>query len=252
MSCIEFENVELSYPVRENRGFTLKELVLHGLFRREQKKRWSTVHALRGVTFQIHNHERVGVIGHNGAGKSTLLRTVAGVYPVSAGSRRVDGVVCSLFDIGLGFEYSATGWENIRFRGYLQGETPRTLESKITEIAEFAELGEFLNLPLNCYSTGMVMRLAFAIATSAEPEILLIDEVFGTGDSAFQHKALQRLQDIMNKAKIVVMVGHDLAMFEHFCSRVIWLDHGKVLMDGAAHEVIARYKDFMAGPRLAA
>jgi ABC-type polysaccharide/polyol phosphate transport system ATPase subunit len=252
MSFIEFEGVELSYPVRESRGLTLKELIVHGLFRKEQKKRWSTVHALRGVSFHIGHDERVGVIGHNGAGKSTLLRTVAGVYPLSAGKRRVEGAICSLFDIGLGFEYAATGWENIRFRGYLQGETPKTLDKKITEIADFAELGEFLNLPLNCYSTGMVMRLAFAIATSAEPEILLIDEVFGTGDMTFVHKALARMRDMMDKAKIVVMVGHNLEMLEDFCTRVIWLEHGQVRMDGSAREVIEHYTNSVAAPRLAA
>jgi ABC-type polysaccharide/polyol phosphate transport system ATPase subunit len=252
MSLIDFENVELSYPVRENRGITLKELVLHGLFRRDAKKRWRTVEALRGVSFQIHDQERVGVIGHNGAGKSTLLRTIAGVYPITGGKRRVLGAICSLFDIGLGFEYAATGWENIRFRGYLQGETSTTIEKKVAEIADFSELGEFLSLPLNCYSTGMVMRLAFSIATSAEPEILLIDEVFGTGDMSFVNKAVARMRQMMDKAKIVIMVGHHLTMLEEFCTRMIWLDHGKIRMDGATSEVIKQYSDFMADARLAA
>ena len=252
MSLVEFENVKLSYPVREHRGFTLKELVLQGLLRRKSTRRWSVVEALRGVSFRIDNRERVGIIGHNGAGKSTLLRTIAGVYPVTGGRRIVEGAVCSLFDIGLGFEYAATGWENIRFRGFLQGETPATIEKKITEIADFAELGEFLNLPLNCYSTGMVMRLAFAIATSAQPEILLVDEVFGTGDLAFVHKALARMRDMMSKAKIVVMVGHNLPMLQEFCTRILWLDHGMIRRDGATAEIIREYSNSMMTPRLAA
>lgn len=242
MPRIEMNSVELVYPVRENRGLTLKELVLHHLLRRKTQTTWRSVHALRGVSFCVENGERVGVIGYNGAGKSTLLRMIAGVYPITSGNRIVDGNVCSLFDIGLGFEFTATGWENMRFRGYLQGETPRTLQQKMNEIAEFTELGEFLNLPLNCYSTGMVMRLAFAIATSSEPEILLVDEVFGTGDMVFQKKAEKRMHDLMDKAKIVMMVGHSVDFFEEFCTRIIWMQQGQIKMDGDPREVVAAYR----------
>ena len=242
MPRIEMDAVELVYPVRENRGLTLKELVLHHLFRRKTQTTWRSVNALRGVSLRVENGERVGVIGYNGAGKSTLLRMIAGVYPITNGKRLVDGNVCSLFDIGLGFEFTATGWENMRFRGYLQGETPRTLQKKMNEIADFTELGEFLNLPLNCYSTGMVMRLAFAIATSSEPEILLVDEVFGTGDIIFQKKAEKRMHDLMDKAKIVMMVGHSIDFFEIFCTRILWMQQGQIRMDGPPKEVVAAYR----------
>jgi len=243
MALIDFDNVDLVYPVRENRGLTLKDLVLKGLFRKENAKRWTAVEALKQVSFRIGDGERVGIIGRNGAGKSTLLRAIGGVFPVHTGRRIVDGTICSLFDIGLGFEFTASGWDNIRFRGYLQGETPRSIAAKMKEIADFTELGEFLNLPLQCYSTGMIMRLAFAIATSGHPEVLLVDEVFGTGDLGFQQKAEARMKEFMGRARIVVMVGHNLDFLQEFSTRMLWLHQGHMCADGAPREVVARYRD---------
>ncbi len=252
MTLIDFDNVDLAYPVRENRGLTLKDLILKGLFRKRNPNRWTEVRALNGVTFQIADGERVGVIGHNGAGKSTLLRAIGGIYPIQKGRRHVGGTICSLIDIGLGFEYAASGWENIRFRGYLQGETPTSIQSKLQEIADFTELGEFLNLPLTCYSTGMILRLAFAIATSGHPEILLIDEVFSTGDLHFQIKAEQRMRDFMGRARAVVMVGHALEFLQSFCTRVLWMEKGRIRADGPPREIVAQYRNVMEGTAVAA
>jgi ABC-type polysaccharide/polyol phosphate transport system ATPase subunit len=245
MALIEFENVDLIYPVRENRGITLRDLILKGLFRRQGRPRWKEVHALKDITFLVHDGERIGIIGHNGAGKSTLLRAIGGIYPIRSGIRRVTGELCSLFDIAIGFEPAATGWDNIRFRGYLQGETPKTLGRKIHEIAAFTELGDFLNLPLHCYSAGMIMRLAFAIATSGNPEILLVDEVFAVGDLHFQHKAEQRIKEFMGRARAVVMVGHALDFLQAFCTRVLWLEQGRLRADGAPAAIIAQYRSEM-------
>jgi lipopolysaccharide transport system ATP-binding protein len=243
MARIEFINVGLVYPVRENHNITIKEYILQSLFLRKLSKKRKYVQALNDINFRVADRERLGIIGPNGAGKSTLLRAIAGIYPITRGQRRIEGGICSLFDIGAGFEPEAKGWENIRFRFYLQGETPTTIKNKIVEVAEFTELGDFLDLPLGCYSTGMRMRLAFAIATSSEREILLIDEVFSTGDLAFQNKAEARMRELMNKARIVVMVGHNLEFLEQFCTRILWLDHGHVVADGPPQEIVERYRE---------
>lgn len=246
MALIELEDVDLVYPVRENHGITFKEFILKGLFRQKYEERWKSIHALRGISCRITDGERVGIIGNNGAGKSTLLRTIGGIYPATKGTRHVEGAICSLFDIGVGFELAATGWENIRYRSYLQGETPKSVSEKMQGIADFTELGKFLDLPVNCYSAGMMTRLAFAIATSSHPEILLIDEVFGAGDLSFQKKAEARMKDFMNKARIVVMVGHNLGFLAQFCSRILWLDHGRLMLEGPAEEVVAAYQSHVA------
>jgi ABC-type polysaccharide/polyol phosphate transport system ATPase subunit len=242
MARIELTNVNLSYPLRVHHGLTLKEYLLKKFFGRETPIR-REVHALRDLSLQIGVGERVGIIGHNGAGKTTLLRTMAGIYPISSGTCEVHGKICSLLDIGAGMEPEANGWENIRYRGYLQGETPNSLKEKMAEIAEFTELGSFMDLPIRCYSTGMTMRLAFAIATSSKPEILFVDEVFATGDLAFQNKAEKRMKLLMKEAKIVVMVGHNLQFLEEFCDRAIWLEQGQIRADGPAHQVIRAYRD---------
>jgi ABC-type polysaccharide/polyol phosphate transport system ATPase subunit len=242
MAFIKFEAVNLEYPVRENQMVTLKEFIVRGLFRKK-KSAIRSIRALSDLTFQIRDGERVGVIGLNGAGKSTLLRTIGGIYPVQRGRRIVEGSICSLFDITLGFEPDATGWQNIYFRSYLQGEKPRGVKAKLKEIEEFTELGEFLNLPIRCYSTGMLMRLGFAIATSQCPEILLIDEVFATGDLVFQKKAEARMRDLLHKARIVVMVGHNLEFLKEFSTRIIWMNGGKIHAVGSTEEIIQAYTD---------
>jgi ABC-type polysaccharide/polyol phosphate transport system ATPase subunit len=242
MAIIEFEDVSLEYPLRHD-TMSLKEYIVRGVFRKRGKEKRTRLRALDRVSFQIKEDERVAIIGSNGAGKSTLLRTVAGIYPICSGKRTVVGSICSLYDITLGFEMDSTGWENIYYRGYLQGETPRSIRGKIQEIADFCELGEFLDLPLRCYSAGMVMRLAFSIATSSEPEILLIDEVFGTGDLSFQKKAETRIKDYLTRAKIVVSVSHNLEILAELCQRGIWMKHGQIQADGPIDSVIASYLD---------
>ena len=240
MAKVELDNVSLTFHVRRHKRVSFKEYVVRALFSERVNPRMA-VHALSGVTLSAGPGDRVGIIGHNGAGKSTLLRTIAGIYPPTTGTRTAEGKICSLFDITLGFEMEATGMENITYRSYLQGETPKTLKSKINEIAEFTELGAFLDLPVRHYSAGMMMRLAFSIATMVQPEILLVDEVLAVGDLAFQHKAQARMKEMMSRAGLMFVVAHDLTTLANVCNRAIWLTHGQVVMEGDPKDVIAAY-----------
>jgi ABC-type polysaccharide/polyol phosphate transport system ATPase subunit len=240
MARIDLDKVGLTFRVRQKGRITLKEFLVRRMFRRSVNP-IIRVEALREVSLTMHEGERVGILGHNGAGKSTLLKLLAGIYPPSAGTLRVEGQISSLFDLTLGFEMEANGWENIMFRSYLQGETPRTIRAKIDSIAEFSELGEFLDMPVRYYSAGMMVRLAFSIATAIEPQILLVDEVLAAGDMAFQRKARQRMREMMAQAQIIVMVSHDLVSLRDLCSRGIWMDHGQVRQDGPIDDVIAAY-----------
>ncbi len=242
MARIELDKVSLTFRVRSQGRITLKEYVVRRLFRQSINPKVH-VHALQEVSLQVHEGDRLGIIGHNGAGKSTLLKLLAGVYPPTSGRRVVDGQISSLFDIALGFEPEANGWENIMYRGYLQGETPKTIRNKIESIASFTELGDRLDMPVRYYSAGMLVRLAFSIATAIEPEILLVDEVLSVGDLAFQQKAAARMKEMIAKAQLIVMVSHDLDSLTDLCDQVVWMDHGRVRRLGPALEVIDAYRD---------
>jgi ABC-type polysaccharide/polyol phosphate transport system ATPase subunit len=245
MARIHLDNVSLTFRVRPHGRITLKEsLIRHirqRIFRRSHIPKMK-VRALQGIDMDIHDGDRVGILGHNGAGKSTLLKLLAGIYPPTRGQRHVEGRISSLFDISLGFELDASGWENIGYRSYLQGETPRSVCAKLGAIAEFSELGDFLNMPVRYYSAGMMLRLAFAIATAIEPEILLVDEVLGVGDLAFQHKARERMREMMAKASLMVVVSHDLVSLARLCNKAVWLDHGRIKETGPVESVAASYQ----------
>ncbi len=240
MAKIELTDVSITFNAHQQKRVSLKEYLVRGLFRRSVNP-VLRVHALGGINLSARDGDRIGVIGHNGAGKTTLLKTLAGVYPPTAGTRVVEGKICSLFDITLGFEYEATGWENILYRSYLQGETPSSIRDKLDQIAEFTELGEFLNIAVRNYSAGMLMRLAFSIATAVDPEVLLIDEVLAVGDLAFVKKARARMRELMDSARLMVMVAHDLDTIREMCTRVIWMAHGQVVMEGKPNEVVDAY-----------
>jgi ABC-type polysaccharide/polyol phosphate transport system ATPase subunit len=252
MTRIALENVGVTFYLRRG-GITLKEWVLRNVLRRPLATPFVEVTALQHVSLHVREGDRLGIIGHNGAGKSTLLKLLAGIYPPTSGRRAVEGRISSLFDIALGFEMEATGWENIKYRGYLQGETPRSIRAKMGPIAEFSELGRFLDMPVRCYSAGMLVRLAFSIATAIEPEILLVDEVLAAGDMAFQAKARERMREMISRARLIVMVSHEMPSIAKLCDRVLWMDHGRVRQEGPADEVIAAYtKSVQEAPKQAA
>lgn len=239
---IKLKNINLYYPSHIYNATTLKQEVFSLLKLKKIKEKLDNVHALRDFNLEVNEGEKLGIIGHNGAGKSTLLKTIGGIFPVQSGEIDIKGEIRSLYDLALGFELESTGRENIMYRGLLLGETPRKIKDKEQEIIDFAGLGEFIDYPIRSYSSGMLIRLAFAISTSISGEILLLDEVIGAGDASFAAKAKERMTGLMSKAKILVLVSHDLSTIKEVCNRVILVKQGQIIMDGEPESVIEYYK----------
>lgn len=244
MASIQFNDVTVDFPIYNASGRSLKKRLMRvatgGQLGADEQGR-VIVRALEGITFSMADGDRVGLLGHNGAGKSTLLRLLSGVYEPSAGSARVSGEVGSLLDISLGIDGEATGRENIYLRGGLLGLQRRDVTRQIEEIIEFSELGDFVDMPVRTYSTGMHLRLAFAVSTVVRPEILLMDEWLSVGDEGFKHKAEARMTDLVQQTNILVIASHSRDLIMHTCNRVLWLEHGKLKMDGGAEEVCHAY-----------
>ena len=245
MSLIQLENVNLIYKVwREKR---IKDILIPGSKKFNTFEKDGSVHALRDLNFAMKDGDRVAVIGHNGAGKSSLLKMLAGIYPPSSGNLMVDGRISSMFELATGFEMESNGWDNIYLRGLMLGEKPDDIKAKMKEIAEFSELGEFLNMPVKYYSSGMFLRLAFSVSTAIEPDILLLDEVVAAGDAAFIDKATQRMNQMVNTAKIMVYVTHSMVQAKDMCNRCIWLERGNLIMDGTPEDVTKAYIESVQG-----
>lgn len=243
MAHILLQNVDIKFAVHSEVHRTIKAALLQ-LFRANRNGP-RVIHALKSINLKIESGERVGIIGHNGAGKSTLLKVMGRIYPPQTGEAHIQGHVCPLFEFATGFEMDANGWDNIRTRALLLGMSIEEIEQKIHDIAQFTHLGEFLDIPVRCYSSGMLLRLAFATSTAVDPDILLLDEVMAAGDAAFIVQAKKRMDDLMKRANIVVFVSHSLPVLEGFCERTIWLDQGKIMADGPTDHVIQAYKEFI-------
>jgi len=244
MSHIIFDSVGVDFPIFNANGRSLTSRVLEVATGGRLDKDPSghvLVRSLQDLNFEISNGERVGLLGHNGAGKSTLLRVLSRVYHPQAGKAKIEGRITSLIDISLGINPEATGRENIFLRGRLLGLSKPEIEQKFDEIVAFSELGEFIEMPVRTYSTGMHLRLAFAVSTVVKPEILLMDEWLSVGDESFMHKAEARLTALVDSAQILVIASHSRDLIEKTCTRAIWLEHGQIKMDGTASAVSAAY-----------
>lgn len=243
MSSIEVKHVHLDYPLVGIGSRSLKVRLLGsasgGLI--SSGDAVPVVKALRDISFTLNEGDRLGLIGHNGAGKSTLLKVLAGIYPPSMGSIRTKGRIVSTLNISLGMEPEATGFENITIRGLLLGMKRGEINKKLDEIAAFTELGDYLAMPVRIYSSGMATRLAFATVTSMDSDILLMDEVIGTGDAAFMDKAEKRLNEFMNRSKIIVLASHSDQVIKQFCNKAILLEHGRIIAAGNPDDVIGKY-----------
>lgn len=246
MDCyIKMKNVDLYYPSNMYNARTLKQEIFSRLRFEKVKENLEDVHALKKFNLEIYDNERVGVIGFNGAGKSTLLKALGGVYPIKNGTIETKGEIRSMFELTLGFDMDSTGRENIMYRGLMLGGTPKEVREKEKEIIDFAELGEFIDYPIRAYSSGMLVRLAFAISTSVKGDILLVDEVLSAGDINFQRKARKRMLNVMDNAKILVLVLHDMAAIEEICNRTILIKQGEIIADGKPAEIIKEYYKHM-------
>lgn len=239
---INLHAVDLHYAAVAFKERSLKSLLAGAFKIGSRKADVKDVHALKNISLQIRGGERIGLLGHNGAGKSTFLKTVAGLYPVSAGTVEVRGEVRSLFDLSMGFEPDATGRENILYRGLLLGLTPAFMRAQEASIVEFAGLGEFIDYPIKTYSAGMQVRLAFAISTAVGGDVLLLDEVIGAGDANFMAKAKVRIAALIEQAEILILASHDFGALSTLCSRGLVFHHGEIIFDGSINDAIAEYK----------
>lgn len=246
-SAVEVTDVTLQYPIGPYVRGSLKANLFQLFGHRDRVPRPAHVDAIRNLTFKIEHGERVGVIGSNGSGKSTLLRALAGIYPVEKGEVQVQGSIGTLLDTTLGFETESTGRENIYYRGVSMGYSPKALREVEREIIAFADLHEFIDLPMRTYSAGMYVRLGFAISTQFSPDVLLIDEVFAAGDAAFAARAVDRMQHMVSRSGIMVMASHDMSLLARICSRVLWLNKGVLVRDGSPQMVLPQYEAFSAG-----
>ncbi len=207
----------------------------------EDRKHRLVVEALRDISFSLRTGDRLGFVGSNGAGKTTLLRTMAGIYEPVSGRIDVKGDVTALLDAGQGMNFELTGRENIRLRGLFNGLNATQIEELQSDVAEFAELAQFLELPVRTYSSGMVVRLGFALATAIKPQILLMDEWIMAGDASFMDKAKYRVETMVRGAEILVISTHSADVILQWCNRVIWMDAGQIKADGAPEEILSAY-----------
>lgn len=236
---IRAENVSVKYLIAFDRIRSIKEYIIQRI---KKNVHFEEFLALQSVNLEVRKGEVVGIIGDNGAGKSTFLKVVSGIIKPSEGKMAVSGVVVPLLELGSGFDFDLTGRENIFLNGAILGYSEDFLNEKYDQIVAFSGLGKFIDVPLRNYSSGMIIRLAFSVATVVNPDILIVDEILAVGDLDFQEKSKQRMRDLMSGGTTVLFVSHNLEQVKQLCDRVVWLEHGVVQMDGKTEDVCAMYE----------
>ncbi|HJB40705.1 MAG TPA: ABC transporter ATP-binding protein [Candidatus Ruthenibacterium avium] len=239
MNMIEVRNVSMRFNMAKEKHESLKEYFLAAV---QGKLQFEEFYALRDVSFDVEKGDCYGLIGLNGSGKSTLLKVISGVFKPSQGSTVVHGTIAPLIELGAGFDMDLTARENIYLNGTVLGMTPKYIDSKFDEIVEFSELRDFLDVPLKNYSSGMVSRIAFSIATVTKPDVLIADEILSVGDFLFQEKCEKRMNELMGGGTTVILVSHSIDQIERLCNRVTWLEKGRVRMTGDVQTVCDAYK----------
>lgn len=242
--AISVSNVRLEYRLSRSNIGSFKEFAIKAV---KRQVKFESLWALDGVTFNVAKGEVFGIIGPNGAGKSTLMKIMARVLPPTEGRVIVRGSVAPMIELGAGFNNELTGYENIVMYGALLGRTPDHMRERVWEIAAWADLTEFIDVPLRSYSSGMLARLAFSVATDIEPDILIVDEVLSVGDAAFQIRSQERMANLIERGASVVIVSHNLGTVTDLANRAMWLDHGRSVMTGDPYDVVAAYTEAVEG-----
>ncbi|MCR1906195.1 ABC transporter ATP-binding protein [Intestinimonas butyriciproducens] len=236
---IRAKNISMCYMMTYDRIKSIKEYMVQLI---KGKIKYEEFWALKDVSFEVQKGEVIGIIGHNGAGKSTLLKVISGILKPTGGELEVHGNIVPMLELGSGFDTDLTGRENIFLNGAILGYSEEYLKAKYDEIVAFSGLGKFIDVPIRNYSSGMLMRLAFSIATVVDPDILIVDEILAVGDADFQEKSKARMKEMMGGGTTVLFVSHSLEQIREMCDRVIWLDHGQVKMHGNTQEVCDAYE----------
>lgn len=252
MASITLEQVSVSFPIYSSATRSIKNRLIQSatggqICSESGSDRISVVQALQDINLKLESGDRIGLVGHNGAGKTTLLRVLGGIYEPNEGRVSVEGSTVPLFDISLGMDPESTGYENIVLRGLYLGLSRSQMRERLEEIADFTELGDFLNLPIRTYSAGMRMRLAFAVSTSVAPDILLIDEGIGAGDAAFLQKASERLKLFTEQVSIIVLSSHSEELIKRMCNKAVLMEHGRMIGSGVTEDVLTMYRERQDG-----
>lgn len=245
MPSVILKDVCVDLPIYNSRGRSFKSTILAhtvgGRVADDRDRSLLIIRALNHVNLELKHGDRVAIIGANGAGKTTLLRVIGKIYPPTSGAVECVGRIACLTDLNVGMDVEATGYENIRMRGVLLGLTPQEIAALVPDVAEFTELGEYLKLPIRCYSQGMMLRLAFGICTAIQPDIILLDEIISVGDQAFAERARQRLNSLIEAASVLVLATHDPQTVRELCLSAVWMSQGRVIEYGQSDKILERY-----------